>query len=1014
MSYELALSSKLGGSFVATITSFSRYVSLNTRVEKYLGKTAATLVVRRIIDENSARLSRLKRGSANLAVNVYNLISQLKSAKVTVDEIKRIVALESGAFKSKLEDIAVVYEEYEKFVSDNGFTDENSYLSLMPELLRRDERIRGAKVVVSGVTNLTGKTVDILETLEKLSDLSVVTVSADAPGYVNEIYYKVLDLFKTCEVFDDGELDDVHEAILRGLFDPAVFKKVGLYSDKVHIFEFSDATAEATAVAKRIRYEVVKNGRRYKDFVVACASVANYAPLYERVFKEYDIPLYADVKRGLRFHPLVKFTNDIIDLRRLNYKPETALKVVKNRLAFSEEESAAFENYFAENTPSRRMMTREFSAPNAEKVRSKIISAANSLPLKNSVGGYIDGLLKIFDEFGVYENSEKLSLLLSENGEEELARFNQLATKSFLSLLNETALVSGDGIVDISLFKSLVASAVGATEISLIATHYDNVFMGDMTSAAQAEAEILFVVGADSSLPDVKKDVALLCDRELIRMDGYKCVIEPKLKVVNVRARENVLTTLLSFKEELFVSRSRLDAGGNKVADSVVIDYLERIFATKSVNPTELERSRAVSYGQYDYLAPRPALVSAINSCEKFSSSAIDDLKFVSAYLAIAENKDKSAYNFVIDNISKNKTPRPLDISYKGKISATLIETYFSCPYKAFGDRILRLKEKSTGDVKPYETGNIFHNVFQEFAPLAADIPESRVESVALKIAENVFKKDEYARYLNKKQYEAIFSLVKKEVVKACFIVYRDISASDFKVWGTEMSFSNVPGSDFKAVTIDTNDGPKQVNGFIDRVDKFGDYVRIIDYKTGDVSGKDSALNLYTGNSIQLYLYMNAVASRGLKLAAAHYLSVSDAYCKEGAVPLNYTGKTLADNEIISHLDTSETGGNSKKLSIKHKRDGNFDSNSKVLNEFEMSAYTKYARRVTESGANEIYGGLFLPSPYTEKACEYCRLKGMCGYDCETGKFTRKVDSVDTQTVINALSNGENDEQIYR
>ncbi|MBO4572154.1 MAG: PD-(D/E)XK nuclease family protein [Clostridia bacterium] len=1012
LSYELGVASLTGGSFNASVMSFSRYVALNMRVEKYLGKTAATLVVRKIIEDNAEKLVRLKRGTANLAVNVYNLISQLKSAKVGVKDLENVIAAESGAFKTKIQDVMLIYGEYEKFIAENGYTDENNYLSFMPSLLKKDESIKGAKTIVAGISNLTGKTVDILTTLDAISDLTVVTVSADAEGYVNEIYYKILALFNGCKVFDDSPLDTVHEALLNGMFDPTVFKKSGIYSDKVHIFEYADTESEARAVAERIRYEVVENGRRYKDFIIACSSTELYAPLYRRVLSEYDVPVYADVKRKLSRHPTVELVNDLIDFRRLEFKPEIALKLVKNPLVVSDEERCAFENYFIKNTPSRRMITKPFGDEAAEAVRSKLIGVARLIPKKSAVNEYIDALFDIFATLDIDGKLDAVTEKLSDEKEEELSRFNLMAQKSFVDILNETRSVAGDSVVSAELMRSLIGSAVGATEISLIATHYDNVFLGDMTSAAQRQAEILFVIGLDSSVPDVKKDVALLCDRELIKMEGYKCVIEPKLKVVNTRARESVLTTLLSFNDKLYASRSRLDTSGAKVSDSIVIDYLEHIFVTK--NEKSDEEYYLKQSGIARYLAKTPALIGALNACDEFSLSLTPDVSYLKAYLAAAEKIDKCGYNFVIDYISREDELKYTNVRYSGKISATLIETYFSCPYKAFGERILRLNDKPDGDIKPYETGNIFHSVFKKFAFDADKIPAKDVEKVATEITQKVLEEDDYSRYLSKKQYEYIFELVKKEAVNACKIIYDDLAESDFKVWGTEMSFSNVPDSDLKAVNIETSLGTRQVTGFIDRVDRLGDHVRIIDYKTGDVSGKDSAKSLYTGTSIQLYLYMSAIAAKGLKLAAAHYLAVSDSYVKEGGSPLNYTGKTLADNEIIGHLDKSGENGDSKKYSIKHKADGNFDSRSRVLSEYEMDCYIKYAKMVTASGADEIYGGFFTPSPYTDKACSYCKLKGMCGYDAETGKNTREIDFADTATIVNAVRDEDNDEKIHR
>ncbi|MBP5177544.1 MAG: hypothetical protein ILP02_03050, partial [Clostridia bacterium] len=505
LSYEAAIAKKLGGSFSISVMSFSRYVSLSQKVEKYLTKTSAALVIRKLIEENFSILTRLRRGTSNLAVNVYNVISQMKSAKVSPKDLFSVIEKEGGAFAGKLKDIAFLYAEYERFIKDGGYTDENAFLQMMPDILRHDENMRGAKVIVSGISNLTKNAIDILDTLNALTDLSVVTVSHDAAGYTNEIYRKILALYKDCRIFDDGKASDEQEAVINGLFDPLVFKKAGLYSDKVHIFEYADVTGEAHAVAKRIRFEVVNNKRRYRDFVIAAGDVARYAPLYKRVFSEYGIPLFADEKKSIAAHPLVTLILTLIDCKRLNFRPDVCLKAVKNPFFTDEAQAGAFEDYLLAVTPSRRMMVKEFSVPEAEKARSKLVEVVSELSTKNTVNGYIGWLLRLYDRFCFDAGNQKLSDDLSAMGEDELAMFTVTAYKALSGLIESTASVAGDALVDIDLFKSLFSSAVGATEISLIATHSDCVFFGDTRTAPLYTAKVLFCVGFDSGVPSVKK-----------------------------------------------------------------------------------------------------------------------------------------------------------------------------------------------------------------------------------------------------------------------------------------------------------------------------------------------------------------------------------------------------------------------------------------------------------------------------------------------------------------------------
>ncbi len=1009
LSYELALANSLGGMFNVQVLSFARYISLNCKVENYLSRASATLIVRRIIEENQEKLVRLKRGSASLAESVYNLISGLKSAKIKPENLAEVTQSEKGALKHKIADISFIYTEYEKFIKEHKYTDESSYLTKMPELLRADDAIKNSTVIISGISNLTKQIVDIIIALEKLTNLTFVTISYDAVGYTNEIYHKLLTLFNNVEVYDSENLDPVHQAICDRLFNPMALKKDSLYSDKVHIFEYADIESEAEAVARRIRLDVIEKGLRYKDFAIACENVDAIAPIYQKVFETYEIPLFADRKKSLSMHPVVKLFIGLLNLRKLGYKPDIALEISKNPLAFSKMDSDEFENYLFENTPSRKMILSPFKNLIAESVRNSIIDNAKKIPLKSTVSGYIGVLKDIFENLNVEERLEKLEDKLEKIDEKDTAEYSRQAKNAFDVILSEANTLVGNLPCDIEFFKSLILSAVENTEISLVCSYSDNVFFGDMVSAKQGKNKILFVVGLDNSVPSFKADTALLCDKELIKLDGYKCIIEPKLKIVNLRERENVLTTLLSFEDEIYLSYSICDIKGKEIARSEIIDYFETIFDKKAKSPENIRKANlenAQEENFYDFLSKKAGAKSYLLNKQAFSQRKIKSLKLSKAYV-INLAKDDSALLNKLDAATIDDKYFNDKLSYDGTISASLIETYFSCPYKAFGERILKLKELSTGDAASYEIGNIFHKVFEIFvARIQQGLKKEDIDITASKIFDEVQSDEKYSRYLNKPKYEHLFRLMKNEVIKACGQIYYDLENSDFEPLGTEINFGDYKDATLRAIEISTKHGVKKINGFIDRVDKYNGYVKIIDYKTGKADDKASPEKLYSGNSIQLFLYMNALKAKNLKLAAAHYFMISDAYSDNGNSNKNF-GFALADMDITKHFEKVPDGENSR-YSIgytidKQTKQERFNENSHVLSEQEFNGFIDYAKRVAVSGTEEMYNGLFIPTPYGEKACEYCKLKGMCGYDVQVGDKTRSLIGVNKERIIVAL-----------
>ena len=984
LSHEITLCAEAGGSFNTQILSFARYVLLNSEVENYLNKTAATLVVRKIIDENADKLIRLKRGGANLATNVYNLISQLKSAKIKVGDLERIASSEGGAFGSKLADVILLYGEYEAFLRANGMTDENEYLSLMPDIIRADENLKGAKVIVSGVDNLTRKTVEILIALEKFCDLSVVTVSSPKGAYVNEVYYKIIDLFKSdCQVFEDGAMSAEHEAILCGTFSPQP-KKAGLYSDKVNVFEFADVKSEVEYIAKKIKNEVV-SGRRYKDYVIACDDTLSYAPLIKRVFADYGVPVYADEKLKLVNHPIVKLFSDVIQLKRSAFKPEVAISLVRNRLAFSDEDRSAFEDYLISTTPSRKMMRANFGEIQAELVRLKLFSMVEDIPARATVGEYVEKFNALFDNLNIDRAAEKLDEKLKTAGRYELAEFDPLAQKAFIATLGSAKKVVGELFVDLETFRSLIVSAASATEIGLIATGNDVIFLGDTTSAAYFTAKTLFFVGANSQVPKTKPDTAILCDKELIKIDGYDLVIEPKIKTINRRERQNVLTTLLSFDNELNVSYARLDGGGKPKVKGEIITSLEDIFGKKARRVQDEVAAHLAVAGVEDYVTKKVGIKRLLEVLDEFSSASAEDITLAETFLAYLKENDTSAYKSIIDYLSQNEELKNAELSYLGAVSATMIEAYFTCPYKAFGERLLRLTDVLKNDLSAMSIGTMAHSVLEKFTPIVKNIKKDEVENTVSALFDEVAAQPEYSCFYNKKQYEYVFAEIKNELKLACHELFDAVSDSDFSVLGTEIGFGKV-GDKFGAIIIPTKFGNKKITGKIDRVDTFGDLARIIDYKTGDVSKKGDVRHLYSGKNIQLYLYSN-VLRKTYSIAGVAYVGIDGKFKGVGGETVKFVGQSVepTDGEFaVDKLVASVTKTDAAQL----------------------AAYADYAVKVAQSGANEMGKGIFIPTPTEKRDCEYCRLNGMCGYDVATGDRTRSEYSVKPQDIAVALTEG--------
>lgn len=89
----------------------------------------------------------LPRGTAR---GLYETISQIAASAIDPEALKNGAdALDSGILKDKVSDLAEIYAEYKRFLTENGYVDESGYLALLPEYLKSTGRTFGRGRILS-------------------------------------------------------------------------------------------------------------------------------------------------------------------------------------------------------------------------------------------------------------------------------------------------------------------------------------------------------------------------------------------------------------------------------------------------------------------------------------------------------------------------------------------------------------------------------------------------------------------------------------------------------------------------------------------------------------------------------------------------------------------------------------------------------------------------------------------------------------------------------------------------
>ena len=1024
LSLEIEIANRLGGGFFdAQILTFKRYVSSKNTVAKVLSKESSVMMLRKIVADLSSELTCFKNALAtpNIAVVLYELISQLESAKVTPSDLSALLSKDESlslALRNKIKDVCAVYSKYTEEISSRGVYDRNEYLSLFPEVCYNDSEIKNSVVIISGYQSVTRQRYDVFRALyETASEFyAVVPYDKNSELFTNETYDKLKQICASSETINCcGEEVKEVELIKADLLNPVVFASdySGFDTNKVSLYQASTVTDEAEWLARDILHEVRINGKRFQDIAVAVGSFDSFLPALTRAFKDYGVPFYAQKTTPLSEHPLCDFIVAFLDFQRKGKTQQDFIKIISSSIFITDKKlSDKFINYVYQNMINRKGFTIPFAYESEnltkfESYRTVINNVADKLKQAKTVNDYVLAVKYLLNETNAVENIKTVGERLIKFGNYSLGDYNDKVGEKIISVLDEMDKILSTSTVSALDFKNIFLSGAMGTNVSSIPIFNDAVYVGECKDVKIKNADILYASNMVGDLPFAKSDTALLSDGDLSVLDGFDVIVEPKIKAVNEREKENVVISLCSFSEKLKISYSLTDSVGNQSFKADVVKYLQKIFNLDQVtnlkgesvdeiaqafsndNTTVMEIARSYVGYQNDDFSVKSKIASAISATETIGK--IELKNEINTLLAEPESEKY---------ITSGENPSV----YGGEISASVLESYFSCPYKNYASNVIKLKETPIGEVRVNETGIILHYVTENFVKSIGKVSD-KISSDALveEIFDEISKDVKYTKYFSDNKLGFMMKRLQNECKRVCYHVYSSIKNSNFTPKYFEQRFGN--GQDIDAIKLKTKNGEKGVKGVVDRVDESDNYVRIIDYKSGKINDSDE--QFYTGNKIQLYLYMNAF-TKDKKPAGAYYYPIKDGYTEKEE---NYTmrGKTVSSEDVIYATDNMvKAGEKSKIVNVSlNKKDGKPSASSSVLNEVEMQKYLKYAVKISENCIDEIMSGYCTPTPY-ENACNYCPYGGMCGFCSSEGGQFRKVTGVDKGTITGAVDLAEN------
>ena len=1012
---------------------------------KSLSKKGKAMLVFDILNKNKKNLKFLGKSDENIDLGI-NSITELKKHGVTTEKLKEeIQNIESKYLQTKLEDILLLYENYEQAINSE-YIEETDKLTKLSQHIQEIEFLKDSIIYIDEFSGFTYPEYQVIKELAKVTKEINITICTDkleiSENPDTDIFYSSkITINKLMQILEKENIKP-EKAIyledsprfktkeLKFLEKNIYNKKSTKYAEKVenlHLFLAKNQYTEIEYVAKEITKLVRDKKLRYREIGIITKDIEKYSNLAKAIFTKYNIPVFIDEKRELSQNIIIQYILSIFDIMQKNFSKESVFNYAKmGFLKIDQEDIFELENYCTKWGIKQNKWKKDFKYEINEEDKKQKIEHLNELrkiiinpilKLKDEIQkektaeNITKKIYEFIQENNIEEKLQEKIEKLEENGNIDLANEYKESYQVLIDILDEIVNIFSKKNLSIEEYYQILKIGLKNSGLGKIPGTQDQVTIGDVERSRSHKVKAIFIIGInDGSFPSIKKEEGFLGDedRQILKQDGIELA---KGTLENLYEDNfNIYKALATAENEIYLSYCSADNEGKSLRPSVLIHKIKKIYP-------ELEETSDVVNPKYEItnkLATYEELLE--NIAKKQEGKEVEKTwnTVYNYYIKSQEMKQKLKQD--LEGINYTNIPQNLDSNLVEKLygntlttSVSKLERYQSCNFSYYLQYGLKLKEKEELKVQNFDTGSFMHETIDTFfkkikeqniklGDLTAD--EEKIKEIVNKIIEEELENGKNYSFKETAKYKILVRRLKRIISKALKFIIESLVYSDFSIEGTEIEFDKK--GKYKPIEIPLENGKKvEIIGKIDRIDtaisEDGKYLRIIDYKS---SAKNIDLNeVYAGLQIQLLTYLDAACKEeDLIPAGVLYFGLIEQMIKadkkiteqeiDNKLRENFKmkGLILADVKVIEMQDNNlKNGGTSKIIpaGITSKGEINKRSTSGVNSE-EFKILQKYIIKTIKEISKEILKGRIELKPYNKKGktpCEYCSYKSICGFD---------------------------------
>ncbi|MCD6118916.1 PD-(D/E)XK nuclease family protein [bacterium] len=978
------------------VTGFARlpfFLSTKDSIEtETVGTSIRRMMLYRAISRLGMDVPLLLRSADKVGVldQILHFIDELKRSGTDLDALKDAVdEVEQPWLYSRVAEIRDATSELEKDMSLTGFIDALSASREYSKMLASHPPVSGLCIWIDGFSRFSAIECSVLRELFRIADTvsialllppEILSGDAGTPESLVPVsllghtlstyieldksakkmkltreYVRLESLDSPLRWAENRKLASLEKHLRSYGIRPVSESESSETDDSdsqgfAKVVEVPNRVCEVRFAAREIR-RLVSNGVRYRDISVLTHSLESYKQLIQSMFRRFDIPFFLDSPRAISHHPAIRL---VLNLVSYAVEPsfEELFRIARNPLVAMQPNAVdRLENHFLERgiwiegigseRLSRELKETDSAFETIDKALfQRLARFTRTARSSDSSANISNAILVFLKELDAAGNAASFASL-DDDWETDL--HNQAWDEAISVVVNIAGLCSADGM-DLSLYKDLVAAALGKTSAKTAPPTLDQVTVSDIDRGRQMHPRYVFVLGLlEGEFPQSEPVSGMLSpdERLHLRERGIRLENDGVLRYIYERYLFYIACTRA--RDGLFLT----------------VPVKESQDAVRSTFLKLLPEDGVVEFGSSDEPEIPAALSNATTAVELsgYLTRHMPDSPIAEAFCEQYEGI-KDIYDAFSMSEFADLLPFARELRFRDgrKVSVTRLERLASCPFADYATSDLRLRERSIFSVDALSIGIIFHRTLK----IALD--ESIERNISWRGGDRsallAILKESYEQVIrdpdeawSRNPYTEMVAEILYKDLKAFFESTLDsLNAGNFVPIAGEIGFGMVSGDTHIPFEVVSPSGFSYIlAGKIDRIDlceETGE-LAVIDYKSRP--GAVNWAKVFYGLDLQLLMYGHALRVGANEVLARARLSNA---ARERLTEFEPRPTVLLRHAITPELKTANSAGDADESPKREKPRGIIlESAAKMLDPKASGYSSLYSFRVKKDGS---------------------------------------------------------------